>query len=185
MTEHLDETFDTQVEVERNPCGAWMAIQAQSAELATLRARALVAAASAASRSAVSDEAVPLLITYTNWRGETAQRRIIPQSVWFGATDWHPEPQWLLKAMDADKGEIRDFAMRDMRMSPARDEALIRAALEAAAKEAERYASFPQPTSHAARYHEVHCVKPNIAATIRALATDDATIAAIRERAKG
>lgn len=62
----------------------------------------------------ISDDAEPLIFTYRNWRGETAQRRAIPQHVYFGATEWHPEPQWLMRAFDVDKGEVRDFAMRDM-----------------------------------------------------------------------
>lgn len=41
--------------------------------------------------------------------------------------------------------------------------------IEACAKVAEQYQSFPQPTSRAARYHVTHCVKPNIAAAIRSL----------------
>jgi hypothetical protein len=42
-------------------------------------------------------------------------------------------------------------------------------ALEEAARVVNRYFSFPPPTSKPARYHEVHVVKPNIAAAIRAL----------------
>jgi hypothetical protein len=35
----LGETYDTQMEVERNPCGAWQAIQSQAEAIVTLRAR--------------------------------------------------------------------------------------------------------------------------------------------------
>lgn len=55
----------------------------------------------------------PLRITYRNWRGEVSERNIVPQSVWFGATEWHPEPQWLLSALDTDKGAARDFTLAD------------------------------------------------------------------------
>lgn len=55
----------------------------------------------------------PVTLTYTNWKGETAQRRIIPRRIWWGSTEWHPEPQWLLTALDVDKGEDRDFALKD------------------------------------------------------------------------
>lgn len=55
----------------------------------------------------------PVTLTYTNWRRETAQRTIVPQRVWFGSTDWHPEPQWLLTALDTEKGADRDFALKD------------------------------------------------------------------------
>jgi hypothetical protein len=57
--------------------------------------------------------AAPVQMIYTNWRGETSRRMIIPRRVWFGSTDWHPEPQWLLKAIDTEKGEMRDFALKD------------------------------------------------------------------------
>lgn len=55
----------------------------------------------------------PVTLTYTNWRGETAARTLIPLYVWFGSTEWHPEPQWLLRATDIDKGAERDFALKD------------------------------------------------------------------------
>lgn len=55
----------------------------------------------------------PVTLTYRNWRGEVAERTIIPRRVWFGSTDWHPEPQWLLTAWDAEKGADRDFALKD------------------------------------------------------------------------
>lgn len=58
----------------------------------------------------------PLRFTYRNWRGEVAERRVEPRFIWFGATEYHPEPQWLLNAYDLDRPgyQERDFAMRDM-----------------------------------------------------------------------
>ena len=55
----------------------------------------------------------PAKITYTNYRGETAERTITPKRTWFGISDWHPEPQWFLTAFDHDKNADRDFALRD------------------------------------------------------------------------
>ena len=55
-----------------------------------------------------------LRITYRNWRGETRERTIEPKEIWFGATEWHPDEQWLLKAIDVEKGELRDFALKDV-----------------------------------------------------------------------
>jgi hypothetical protein len=55
-------------------------------------------------------ETPALTFPYTNWRGEFSVRRVLPIRVWFGSTDWHPEPQWLLRALDLDKGGERDFA---------------------------------------------------------------------------
>lgn len=60
----------------------------------------------------------PVEITYTNWRGETSQRTIIPRGIWFGSTEWHPEPQWLLRAFDVEKQAQRDFALKDFGTPP-------------------------------------------------------------------
>ncbi len=56
-----------------------------------------------------------LSFSYTNWRGETALRRVEVITIWFGSTKWHPDKQWLMRAIDVDRGEARDFAMKDMR----------------------------------------------------------------------
>ena len=87
--------------------------------------------------------AAPVTLTYTNWRGETAERTIIPARVWFGSTDWHPEPQWLLEAVDVEKGAMRDFALKDFGRpesvaGAAPMQAQIEAARIAALQEAER-----------------------------------------------
>lgn len=74
----------------------------------------------------------PIAILYTNYRGETAVRRIMPcyhpggyDALWFGETKWHPKPQWLLSAVDCenehwiarfDSGLARrDFAVADIK----------------------------------------------------------------------
>lgn len=72
----------------------------------------------------------PIQLTYTNWRGETSERKIIPIGVWFGSTDWHPEPQWLLKAHDCEKGAQRDFALKDFGRLPAAQEQVAVKAIE-------------------------------------------------------
>lgn len=54
-------------------------------------------------------------ILYTNYRGETARRRIVPGELRYGSTEFHPEPQWLLDALDVEKGVQRTFAMRDVK----------------------------------------------------------------------
>ncbi len=53
-------------------------------------------------------------IMYTNYRGETGERKIIPQRIYFGKTDYHPEEQWLLVAFDIDKNAERTFAIKDI-----------------------------------------------------------------------
>lgn len=54
-------------------------------------------------------------VVYTNYRRETSERTILPERLWFGSTPWHPEPQWLLDAIDLDRGERRSFAVSDIR----------------------------------------------------------------------
>ena len=76
-------------------------------------ARAMLARADRA-----APEGQPVTLTYTNWRGETAERTITPKRIWFGSTDWHPEPQWLLTAFDAEKQANRDFALKDFGQAP-------------------------------------------------------------------
>lgn len=51
---------------------------------------------------------------YTNHRGETATRTVRPHSITFKATQYHPEPQWILVAWDIDKRTRRSFAMKDI-----------------------------------------------------------------------
>lgn len=58
-----------------------------------------------------------ITMTYRNWRGEGGKRAIIPIRIWFGATEWHPTPGWLLSALDLEKGVDRDFALADCQFS--------------------------------------------------------------------
>jgi predicted DNA-binding transcriptional regulator YafY len=51
---------------------------------------------------------------YTNYKLETERRRVKPIKVWYGSTQYHTGPQWFLHALDLDKDEERNFAMRDM-----------------------------------------------------------------------
>jgi len=50
---------------------------------------------------------------YTNHRGETDWRWFVPIKLWTGSTEWHPEEQLFLRAYDADKSAMRDFAVKD------------------------------------------------------------------------
>lgn len=54
-------------------------------------------------------------ILYTNWKGETAIRRILPKELNFISTKWHKEVQWCLLALDLDKNEERTFACKDIK----------------------------------------------------------------------
>lgn len=53
-------------------------------------------------------------IDYTNWKGERAVRMVRPCELWFARTEYHPEQQWLMRAWDAEKKAIRDFALKDV-----------------------------------------------------------------------
>lgn len=57
---------------------------------------------------------VPNKVMYKNWKGVIAERVIMPYRMYFGATEYHPEEQWLLEAHCLDKEELRTFAMKDM-----------------------------------------------------------------------
>lgn len=39
-----------------------------------------------------------VVITYTNHRGDTADRTLVPGNIWCGQTEWHPVNQWFLNA---------------------------------------------------------------------------------------
>ncbi len=55
-------------------------------------------------------------VTFTyNYRGETSVRLVRPIMVAFGATGFHPEPQWLLHGWDINKDAERTFAMKDIK----------------------------------------------------------------------
>ena len=53
-------------------------------------------------------------ISYTNHRGEYAERVIQPREMWFGKTVWHPGEQWFVIAHDVEKDATRYFAIKDI-----------------------------------------------------------------------
>lgn len=55
-----------------------------------------------------------VVIGYTNYKGVSSVRSIIPKEIYFGSNKWHKKPQWLLKAFDVDKNADRHFAMADI-----------------------------------------------------------------------
>lgn len=55
-----------------------------------------------------------LKFTYTNYKGIKSERRVQPNNLWFGSTEYHKKKQWLLCAYDLDKEAFRDFALNDM-----------------------------------------------------------------------
>lgn len=51
---------------------------------------------------------------YINYKGIKSTRNVIPMSLYFGATEFHPENQWLMVAYDLDKQGERTFALNDI-----------------------------------------------------------------------
>lgn len=56
-----------------------------------------------------ADPATCVTFCYTNHRGETAYRRVIPLRIRFA------EPHWLLDGIDVDENAERSFAVGDIR----------------------------------------------------------------------
>ena len=57
-------------------------------------------------------------VLYTDWRGETGVRHIDVIYIRFGSSNFHDEPQWLVRALDLDKDTEWEFALKDMRPIP-------------------------------------------------------------------
>lgn len=55
-----------------------------------------------------------LRFSYRNYRGVTSVREVRPVCLRWGTSDYYVEPQWLMKALDFDRGEFREFAVRNM-----------------------------------------------------------------------
>lgn len=91
---------------------------AESVDISVLKEIFDTATAALAIGPAPQEDEAVATVTYTNWRGETSTRRIIPKSVRYGSTEWHPEPQWLLLAWDDDKKTDREFALKDFGPAP-------------------------------------------------------------------
>ncbi|MFI8671907.1 hypothetical protein ACIGIJ_18810 [Bacillus paranthracis] len=51
---------------------------------------------------------------YVNWRGVEGHREVRAIRVFFGSTEYHKKPQWLMEAWDLVKQEKRIFSMKDM-----------------------------------------------------------------------
>ncbi|MBU1644032.1 MAG: WYL domain-containing protein [Nanoarchaeota archaeon] len=61
------------------------------------------------------DEEKEVKILYTNWRGETNIRKIMPKEIVFMSNEWHKEKQWCVIAYDLDKQADRTFACKDIK----------------------------------------------------------------------
>jgi len=118
------------------------------------------------------------IVEYTNYRGETARRVIIPIRMWWGKTEWHPEEQWLLTAWDVEKNASRDFAWQDMRpvQNPATSAARIMAAIDAPdvaalVEAAKPFALLDETDDSIGDFCEKHPVEGGYVADLRAALT--------------
>lgn len=64
----------------------------------------------------MSTEPEAIEVFYMNWRGELRVRKLRPVGMveWRTEPPWHPEPQWLMRAVDAETGQIRSFALNGL-----------------------------------------------------------------------
>lgn len=65
-------------------------------------------------RKRIMETKETVTICYLNWKGSLGIRRILPKRIWWGKTEYHPEEQWLLDAIDLEKNLERTFAMKDI-----------------------------------------------------------------------
>ena len=56
----------------------------------------------------------PIKVRYTNYRGETAVRTIVPIRFYFGSTEYHSHEQWLVELWDVDRGALRVYAFAEI-----------------------------------------------------------------------
>jgi predicted DNA-binding transcriptional regulator YafY len=61
-----------------------------------------------------SDQTQNVEFTYTNWKGETKQRKAYFIEFFMGSNQWHPETQWLVVGIDLEKQARRTFALKDI-----------------------------------------------------------------------
>jgi predicted DNA-binding transcriptional regulator YafY len=58
-----------------------------------------------------------IVMTYTNWRGQTQERYVTPIAGslrWHEGDKYHPKPQWTIDAWDHEKQAIRTFTLKDI-----------------------------------------------------------------------
>lgn len=70
--------------------------------------------ATAEGKAEAADLPEPLRFRYVNYKGEESERSAVPIRIYHGSTEHRPRPQWLMHALDVDKGADITFAMSDM-----------------------------------------------------------------------
>lgn len=64
---------------------------------------------------ATGPEDCAVWIDYLNHRGVRRWRQIVPTRIYYGATDWHPEDQWLLAADDVTPEDFSGVPPKGLR----------------------------------------------------------------------
>ena len=62
----------------------------------------------------MADPSKLVWIDYTNYRGERRWRSIMPLGVHFQNSEYHPDTQWVIEAIDMERNQLREFAMKDI-----------------------------------------------------------------------
>lgn len=65
-----------------------------------------------------------LLVTYTNWKGETRERRIRPTGrLKWDTSEYHKTPTWLLECVDPEDSKVKWFDLKSIHVikQPAAD----------------------------------------------------------------
>lgn len=75
---------------------------------------ALLAVARAFVAAPPSSDSVVQFV-YENWKNEVGLRTVRPLELYFGTHEKHPKPQWILRALDVEKGAERHFALERVR----------------------------------------------------------------------
>lgn len=55
-----------------------------------------------------------IYFTYRNYQGKVNQRKVVPQKIWFGHSEYHDNAQWFMRGFDLSKNDWRDFALTDI-----------------------------------------------------------------------
>lgn len=55
----------------------------------------------------------PVRITYTNHRGATEVREVVPAFWWYGTSSYHGGEQYFMQAYCKSRKAFRDFAFKD------------------------------------------------------------------------
>lgn len=55
-----------------------------------------------------------LYFVYENYKGNVAERCVIPLSIFFGVTEYHKQPTYMMHTWDIEKKAYRDFALNNI-----------------------------------------------------------------------